>query len=586
MSRWRWGWTCALTLGIATAQVAGERVGVVSAGNNLAVRPAPCSATLLGTVQAGMDGVVQGASQNCNDLTWLPIVWANNLQGWSATGASGTNYLAPLAGQGVFPNVAAPLAYPVRVGPNASALNVRTGPGTEYSIIVSKSAGATGWAFEAYNNTATNTVWWKIRWDDGVVGWSAEAVRGAGIYLSLVGAPRLKYRVSLQVLGAPSVGVSVNLADMNLGTTEVVAPANLVYLAGQTVTLTAPDVAPNGATFSRWIVNGATHTRRTITLRQAQHYRITLVYSPAVPASEEEFLRSLVAPWRQGQVWLPSTYDTHASGNPQFAVDFNRLSSARSGCPFYNGFLQDCNEPMLASHWGRVYTRAQSGCTGYGNYAVVVSNVRQPGSSNTYLATIYAHLNYFLAPNGAVVDAGTPIGRLGSTGSSSGPHLHYEVRYVTISGGTLTLGTRLQVLNNPRIRLSGQPLQVDFSCPISGLGYGGPAITGTAPLGTLPANIEPPCAPYNCPGGLTERGDLPDFEPSRCTSDLPETLTLHLADVNGDGCVDDVDLLSVLLAFGETCDSGEDINWDGIVDDADLLQVLLDFGQGCESQDS
>ena len=55
--------------------------------------------------------------------------------------------------------------------------------------------------------------------------------------------------------------------------------------------------------------------------------------------------------------------------------------------------------------------------------------------------------------------------------------------------------------------------------------------------------------------------------------------------MNGDGCVDDADLLQVLLRFGETCDSGEDINWDGIVDDADLLTLLMDFGRGCGLED-
>ncbi|MCS7064829.1 MAG: hypothetical protein NZL85_01000 [Fimbriimonadales bacterium] len=53
-------------------------------------------------------------------------------------------------------------------------------------------------------------------------------------------------------------------------------------------------------------------------------------------------------------------------------------------------------------------------------------------------------------------------------------------------------------------------------------------------------------------------------------------------DVNGDGCVDDADLLAVLFAFGQTGQGlPEDVNSDGVVDDADLLIVLFNFGQGC-----
>ncbi len=53
-------------------------------------------------------------------------------------------------------------------------------------------------------------------------------------------------------------------------------------------------------------------------------------------------------------------------------------------------------------------------------------------------------------------------------------------------------------------------------------------------------------------------------------------------DVDGNGCVDDADLLAVLFAFGNT-GSGlpEDTNCDQVVDDADLLNVLFNFGNGC-----
>jgi hypothetical protein len=55
-----------------------------------------------------------------------------------------------------------------------------------------------------------------------------------------------------------------------------------------------------------------------------------------------------------------------------------------------------------------------------------------------------------------------------------------------------------------------------------------------------------------------------------------------LGDVNGNGCVDDGDLLAVLFVFGQRGSGlAEDLNNDGVVDDADLLEVLFNFGSGC-----
>ncbi|GIV11587.1 MAG: hypothetical protein KatS3mg020_1078 [Fimbriimonadales bacterium] len=52
-------------------------------------------------------------------------------------------------------------------------------------------------------------------------------------------------------------------------------------------------------------------------------------------------------------------------------------------------------------------------------------------------------------------------------------------------------------------------------------------------------------------------------------------------DVDGNGCVDDADLLQVLFNFGATGFNLADVNCDAIVDDADLLTVLFNFGSGC-----
>jgi murein DD-endopeptidase MepM/ murein hydrolase activator NlpD len=58
--------------------------------------------------------------------------------------------------------------------------------------------------------------------------------------------------------------------------------------------------------------------------------------------------------------------------------------------------------------------------SGYGN-VVEVTHING-------LVTRYGHLSSFLAKEGQKVTTGTPIARVGSTGRSTGPHLHFEVR--------------------------------------------------------------------------------------------------------------------------------------------------------------
>jgi murein DD-endopeptidase MepM/ murein hydrolase activator NlpD len=71
---------------------------------------------------------------------------------------------------------------------------------------------------------------------------------------------------------------------------------------------------------------------------------------------------------------------------------------------------------IKAAGAGRIVTAKSSV---YGNYAVIYH-----GSD---LATMYAHMSRF-AVNSGTVSQGQTIGYVGSTGYSTGPHLHYEVR--------------------------------------------------------------------------------------------------------------------------------------------------------------
>jgi murein DD-endopeptidase MepM/ murein hydrolase activator NlpD len=71
---------------------------------------------------------------------------------------------------------------------------------------------------------------------------------------------------------------------------------------------------------------------------------------------------------------------------------------------------------------------------GYGNLVIV-----ENGGYRTY----YAHLSSIPVTVGDQVMAGTVIGLSGSTGHSTGPHLHYEIRQnqVAINPSSLTRGT-------------------------------------------------------------------------------------------------------------------------------------------------
>ncbi|MCX7993615.1 MAG: hypothetical protein N2651_08080, partial [Fimbriimonadales bacterium] len=59
-----------------------------------------------------------------------------------------------------------------------------------------------------------------------------------------------------------------------------------------------------------------------------------------------------------------------------------------------------------------------------------------------------------------------------------------------------------------------------------------------------------------------------------------QTTTRPVGDVDGNGCVDDADLLQVLFNFGGS-DPATDLDGNDVVDDADLLLVLFNFGSGC-----
>ena len=80
--------------------------------------------------------------------------------------------------------------------------------------------------------------------------------------------------------------------------------------------------------------------------------------------------------------------------------------------------------PILAADSGMATVIPDNG-NGYGNYIMI-----NHGGGRV---TLYAHMSAFAISNGATVNQGDVIGYVGSTGNSTGPHLHFEVR---VNGAT------------------------------------------------------------------------------------------------------------------------------------------------------
>jgi murein DD-endopeptidase MepM/ murein hydrolase activator NlpD len=108
-----------------------------------------------------------------------------------------------------------------------------------------------------------------------------------------------------------------------------------------------------------------------------------------------------------------------------------------------SGFMWPCNGVVVSGfgmRWGRMHEGIDIGCSygtpiwaaadgtviwsgwrgGYGN-AVIVDH-------GNGLTTVYAHASSLLVSQGTQVSQGQTVALIGSTGNSSGPHLHFEVR--------------------------------------------------------------------------------------------------------------------------------------------------------------
>ncbi len=135
-----------------------------------------------------------------------------------------------------------------------------------------------------------------------------------------------------------------------------------------------------------------------------------------VPGAEVKATRAAVpAPIVSDAAGAPMVWPLNGVITSRFGYRQLRVS----GSNFHTGLDidGDTGDPIVAAVAGTVTHAGWRG--GYG-YLVVVTN----GNTEYY----YAHASELLVEEGQQVKVGQPVARVGSTGNSTGPHLHFEVR--------------------------------------------------------------------------------------------------------------------------------------------------------------
>jgi murein DD-endopeptidase MepM/ murein hydrolase activator NlpD len=144
---------------------------------------------------------------------------------------------------------------------------------------------------------------------------------------------------------------------------------------------------------------------------ESNGFERTLTRINVARAEAEQLSRTLITiPVRKpiaGEIDITSTFGARTD-------PFLRIPAMHTGIDFRG----ETGDPIYATAAGMVTAAGWSG--GYGRMVEV--------DHGNGLATRYGHLSQITVAVGERVKVGQEVGRMGSTGRSTGPHLHYETR--------------------------------------------------------------------------------------------------------------------------------------------------------------
>ena len=171
------------------------------------------------------------------------------------------------------------------------------------------------------------------------------------------------------------------------------------------------------------------HIQEQINLEETEEFATSLYededddLEPEPDIYTEGWESGLVNPYKNALVPDEATIDVSGYVPPCLGIVTSNYGYRRRFRRMHRGIdlRASIGDTIVAAFDGRVrltnYERR-----GYGKYVII----RHPNG----LETVYGHLSKFLVEPNQDVKAGEPIALAGNTGRSTGPHLHFETRFM------------------------------------------------------------------------------------------------------------------------------------------------------------
>lgn len=218
-------------------------------------------------------------------------------------------------------------------------------------------------------------------------------------------------------------------------------------IARQVETAKTKAAAERRATASTRRLTAATVSVISARTEEARTVRDELAAGRDTLASARQLKQSALANARQTREEYLAEVEALAAQSATLAAAIRDAQagagSTGTGAPSAAGFIWPVNGVVVSGfgmRWGRLHEGIDiSAATGTPIWAAAAGTVIHAGWLGGYgnlvvldhgngLATAYAHASAILVVLGQQVSQGETIALVGSTGNSSGPHLHFEVR--------------------------------------------------------------------------------------------------------------------------------------------------------------